>query len=142
MAVASFGLEIRIHASPAAVWSVLATPSRQSEIEPRVRLVSEWGEPGVPGSGYELAMGRRPATRLTVTDAVPGEWHRTEIAWNGRPRGSQDARLRAEGASCLLAYTVSLDVPVAMRPIQRAYGRRQLSRWLDAVARVSAPPRP
>jgi len=109
--------EIRISAPPAAVWSVLATPSQQPVVEPRTQLVSEWGEPGTVGSGYEPATRGRPTTRLHVTEAVPGELH---------------------GAGCLLTYTMSIDVPLVLRPVQRAYGKKQLSRWLDAVARVSA----
>ena len=137
MPMVSVTREIRVAAPAAAVWSVLATPSRQPVVEPRVRLVSEWGEPGTVDSGYELALRGRPTMRLRVTEAVPGERHVTELEWNGRPRGSQEAHLRGDGSGCLLTYTMSVEVPRVLRPLQRAYGGRQLGRWLEAVARVS-----
>lgn len=129
--------EIRIAAPAATVWSVLATPSQQPVVEPRVRLVRQWGEPGTPRSGYELAMRGRPAMCLHVTEAVPGERHVTAIEWKGRTRGSQEARLRPDGADCVLTYTISIDVPLVLRAIQRFYGGRELVRWLEAVSRVS-----
>lgn len=137
MSMVRISREIRIPASTAAVWSVLSTPSKQPVVEPRVHLISEWGEPGTLDSGYELAMRGRPTTRLRVTDAVPGERHIVSIDWNGRTRGSQEAHLRPDGADCILTYTMSIDVPLGVRSIQRVYGKKQLSRWLDAVARVS-----
>ncbi|GAA4757439.1 hypothetical protein GCM10023350_48840 [Nocardioides endophyticus] len=140
MSVVSITREIRINAPTMAVWSVLSTPSQQPVVEPRVHLVSEWGEPGTLDSGYELAMRGRPTMRLQVTDVVPGERHVVAVSWNGRTRGSQDARLRADGADCILTYTFSVEVPLALRPIQRAFGNRQLGRWLDAVAHVSSAP--
>ena len=132
--------EIRIPASTTVVWSVLSTPSKQPVVEPRVHLISEWGEPGTLDSGYEFAMRGRPNTRMRVTDAVPGERHFVTIDWNGRTRGSQEARLRPDGADCILAYTMSIDVPLGLRSIQRVYGKKQLGRWLESVARVSTAP--
>lgn len=136
--MASFTREIRIAAPTRVVWSVLATPSLQSAVDPRVRLTGEWGEPGTVGSSYELAMRGKPTTRLNVTDAEPGERHVVAVGWDGRTRGSQEARLRPDGAECLLTYTVSIDVPRVLRPVQMAFGARQLGRWLEAVARVSS----
>jgi hypothetical protein len=141
MSTVRISREIRIPAPAAAVWSVLSTPSQQSVVEPRVRLVSEWGEPGTLGSGYELAMRGRPNMCLRVTDVVPGERHIVELEWKGRTRGSQEAHLRPDGANCILAYSMSIDVPLGLRSMQRVYGKKQLSRWLDAVARVSTAPR-
>lgn len=128
--------EIGIPATPEVVWSVLATPSQQPVLEPRVRLVSEWGTPGTVGSGYELAMRGRPAMRLSVTQAIEGDIHAVAIELKGRRRGSQMARLRADGSGSVLTYTVSYDVPRLMSGIQRAYCNRQLARWLESVARV------
>ena len=137
MSTVSFTREIKIAAPPTAVWSVLATPSRQPAVDPRVRLTGEWGEPGTVGSSYELAMRGKPTTRLSVTDAEPGVRHVAAVGWNGRPRGSQEAHLRPDGAGCVLTYTVSIDVPRVLRPVQKSFGARQLGRWLEGVARVS-----
>lgn len=130
--------EIRISASPGAVWSALATPSQQPVIEPRVRLVGEWGEPGTVGSGCELAMSGRPTMRMSVTEAAPDELHVVSIEWKGRTRGVQEARLRSVSAGCILTYTMSIEVPLVLVPVQRIFGNRQLVHWLDAVARVTA----
>ncbi|MET3960862.1 hypothetical protein ABIE44_000796 [Marmoricola sp. OAE513] len=130
--------EIRIPAAASTVWWVLATPTQQPLIDDRVHLVTEWGQPGTVGSGYELAMRGRPPMRLTVTDAEPGARHITTIEWNGRARGSQEAHLRADGTACVLAYAMSVEVPRILRPLQRIYGRKQLDQWLESVARVSA----
>lgn len=121
-----------------AVWAVLSTPSQQSVVDPRVRLVGEWGEPGTVGSSYELAMRGRPTMRLRVTDAVPGECHMGDIEFRGRVRGTHEARLRADGAGCVLAYTFSFETPLLLSPLQRIFGHRQLGRWLEGVARASA----
>lgn len=137
MSTVSTTREIRIAASPMAVWTVLSTPSLQPAIDHRVRLVGEWGEPGTVDSSYELAMRGRPTMRLRVTEAVPGECHSGVIEWKGRARGSQEARLRADGPGCVLVYTFSIETPLLLRPIQRAFGTWQLGRWLDGVARVS-----
>lgn len=137
MSPVRFSREIRIPASPAAVWSVLSTPSQQPVVWPGVRLVSEWGEPGTLGSGYELAMPGRPVTRARVVEVVPGERHVATIDWSGRTRGSQEALLQADGADCLLSYTMSLDAPWGLRSLQRVYGKKRLGHWLEAVARVS-----
>lgn len=129
--------EIAIAARASTVWSVLSTPSQQPVIEPRVRLVSEWGTPGTVDSGYDVAMRGRPTMRMTVTDAIPGELHAVAIGFKGRQRGRQEARLRSHEEGCVLTYTFSIEVPRLMSGIQRSYGNKQLVRWLDAVARVS-----
>jgi carbon monoxide dehydrogenase subunit G len=140
VSTARFTREIRIAAPPTAVWWVLATPSLQSAVEPRVRLTGERGEPGTVGSSYELAMRGKPTTHLSVTDAEPGVRHVAAVGWSGRHRGSQEAQLRPDGAGCVLTYTVSIDVPRILRPFQRTFGARQLGRWLEGVARVSTAP--
>lgn len=119
------------------VWSVLSTPSQQPVIDPRVRVVDEWGEPGSVGSSYELTMRGRPTMRLRVTEAAPGESHVGDIEWRGHVRGVQDARLRSDGPSCVLTYTFSIQTPLLLRPIQRVFGHWQLGRWLEGVARAS-----
>lgn len=138
MSPVRFSREIRIPASTAAVWSVLSTPSQQAAVWPGVRVVSEWGEPGSLHSGYELAMRGRPNTRARVVDVVPGERQVVTIEWGGRVHGSQEALLRADGADCVLNYSMSLDAPWGLRSLQRVYGRKQLGRWLAGVARVSS----
>lgn len=137
VATVTISSEIRILAAPTVVWSVLATPSQQPVVEPRTRLVSEWGERGTVGSGYELAARGRPTTRLRVTESVPGEVHIVAVEWDGRTRGSQGAHLRPDGGYCILNYTMSIEVPLGLRSIQRVYGTKQLRRWLEAVDRVS-----
>jgi hypothetical protein len=137
MSQVRFSHEVRIPAALEDVWSVLVTPSLQPVLEPRARLVSEWGEPGTVGSGYEVAMRGRPSMRGRVTDAVMGQRYVVTIEIDGRTRGRQDARLRSDGADCVLFYAVTNDVPRALHWIHRAVGQKQLSRWLDAVARLS-----
>ncbi|RNL65724.1 SRPBCC family protein [Nocardioides marmoriginsengisoli] len=137
MSTVTISREIRIPAPPAVVWSVLATPSQQSVVDQRVRLISEWGEPGTVDSGYELSMRGRLPMRLHVTDAVAGERHVVAIEWNGRTRGSQEAHLEPDGVGCVLMYTMSIEVPLGLRSLQRIYGEKRLGKWLDAVARVS-----
>lgn len=129
--------ELRIQASAQRVWTVLSTPSRQSSIDPRVRVVEERGEPGTVGSCYVVAARGRPPMSATVTEAVPGTSHVVTLDWNGRTRGLQEARLRPDGQGCVLTYAMEVDVPLGLRWLQRVYGTRQLVRWLDAVARVS-----
>lgn len=138
MTTVTISREIRTAAAPATVWWVLATPSQQPVIDARVQVVNEWGEAGAVGSGYELAVPRRPVMRLQVVDALPGERHLVSVAWEGRTRGAQDARLVPDGTGCVLTYTMSIDVPRVLAPIQRWYGMKQLGEWLDAVARVSS----
>lgn len=75
--------------------------------------------------------------RLRVTDAVPGECHLGDIEWKGSVRGAQEARLRSDGEGCLLSYTFSIETPLLLRPLQRAFGHWQLGRWLEGVARAS-----
>jgi hypothetical protein len=137
MASLSVVREVRIDAAPDAVWRVLSTPTMQPVVEPRARLLDERGEPGTPGSSYDLKIrGRRLHYRVKA--AQPGETYDVAVEMGGRPVASQSGAIRRDGAGCYLTWTVLLEVPLLLRPLARANCNKELTKWLEAVAKATS----
>lgn len=125
--------KVEVAALPSAVWTVISTPSYQPVLEPRARLVSDWGRPATTGSGFELRF-RGRSLRYRVVDAEPGRHYRVDIEANGRSAASQAGDITATDTGCLLTWTVELTLPRLLHRLVRSKCNRELSLWLDAVA--------
>lgn len=123
-----------IAASPEAVWAVVCDPRMQPRLDARVRVDAIEGPAGVVGSSYDaIARGRRVHAVVSVSE--PGRRLSTEFTARGRPVAAQHAELVADGGATLLRWTVVSRVGRMLRPLAAANARRELPRWLAAVAR-------
>jgi uncharacterized protein YndB with AHSA1/START domain len=128
--------ERRIAASPAVVWSVIASTAFQDSYNARCRVESVVGGDGEVGSEYVVAVttGMRVVRmRTVVVAAEPGRLLATEIWRGASKRGEQRAELCDDSAGTLLRWSILSPTWPPFRRLVAALMGRELRRWLDAV---------
>ncbi|MCE5289499.1 MAG: SRPBCC family protein [Nocardiaceae bacterium] len=151
--------EIRIDASCDVVWAVIVDPAMQPIVDPRLNLVDQWGEPGVPGSGYLLSFVEpqreatfRPGGRTHSTSTAS---YRVQIrcevvesirpstlileTWVGRRlKAREHGEFIVDGQATVLRWTIVQWPAFGLRRITEKLCRRNLPIQLSAVRREAS----
>lgn len=118
------------------LWDVFANPETAASLDERLTFVSSQGQPGEPGSSYELEVAMGPVRlrqHIEVERANRPTLLETRTTIDGRHVAHQSAAIAGTEEGCRVTWTVRTHASRLLAGNARRKAEKELPRWLAAA---------